>query len=85
MKLMNIHFQSKQLILHEIFIGPRCVMVPVGSIAYLKTSTNNSKERNMHKNGNFFQLMLITSCKSATTTLPFIIFFARHRLKGVYF
>ena len=48
---VNIHFQNKQLILHEVLIGPRCVMVPVGSVAYLKTtSTNNSKRRNIHNN-----------------------------------
>ena len=51
---VNIQFQNKQLILHEVLIGPRCVMVPVpavGSVAYLKTtSTNNSIRRNIHNN-----------------------------------
>ena len=51
MMFVNIHFQNKQLILHEVLIGPRCVMVPVGSVAYLKTtSTNNSKRWNIHNN-----------------------------------
>ena len=45
---MKIHFQ-KLLILHEILTGPRCVMVPVGSLACLKTSTNNSERRNIHR------------------------------------
>ena len=57
---VNIHFQNKQLILHEILIGPRCVMVPVGSVAYLKTtSTNNSIRRNIHNN---MRLNLSKSC-----------------------
>ena len=38
MRFVNIHFQNKQLLLHEVLIGPHYVMVPVpvGSVACLK-------------------------------------------------
>ena len=44
---MNVHFE-KDLIFHEILIGPRCVMVPAG-VFKIKTTSRNNQGRNIHR------------------------------------